>query len=272
MLYILSSGHTFLFFGFKIAQLHCFELFFSVGCSYPWLSPSLRLSLSFCFCQSISQSVSQPLSFYLSLLHRSSVRAGTRIHIARVPLGKLLSLPMNSAMLLLSLDPKGNIMNNEESGERGGWGSGTRRWAAWEREREREALQDQDTVGRWREGNLLVFAHQLGRRGDLERMEGDASWTRGGEEKAVGVYILKSACLGDRLGIRDEEASGEMRVRKWTRRGRGLEDVRGSSAHCLQHHLSSRPSSPCQHNCVSGPQPELAPSFKHALKWMCSVY
>lgn len=43
------------------------------------------------------------------------------------------------------------------------------------RAREREALQDQDTVGRWREGNLLVFAHQLGRRGDMERMEGDAS-------------------------------------------------------------------------------------------------
>lgn len=209
MLYILSSGHTFLFLGFKIAQLHCFELFFSVGCSYPWLSPSLRLSLSFCFCQSISQSVSQPLSFYLPLLHRSSVRAGTRIHIARVPLGKLLSLPMNSAMLLLSLDPKGNIMNNEESGERGGWGSGTRRWAAWEREREREALQDQDTVGRWREGNLLVFAHQLGRR---PRHGENGRWCvmnegRGGEGGG-GLYTKE--CLLRRQ-IRHQRRGGERR-------------------------------------------------------------
>lgn len=31
---------------------------------------------------------------------------------------------MNSAMLLLSLDPKGNLMNNEQSSERGGWGVG----------------------------------------------------------------------------------------------------------------------------------------------------
>lgn len=93
---------------------------------------------------------------------------------------------------------------------------------------------------------------------------------RGGE--GGGGLYTKECLLRRQIGIRDEEASGEMRVRKWTRRGRGLEDVRGSSAHCLQHHLSSRPSSPCQHNCVSGPQPELAPSFKHALKWMCSVY
>lgn len=80
---------------------------------------------------------------------------------------------MNSAMLLLSLDPKGNLMNNERSSGRGGRGSRMRRWAA--RERGREALQDQDTMERWREGNLLVFTHQLGRRGDMKRMEGDAS-------------------------------------------------------------------------------------------------
>lgn len=59
------------------------------------------------------------------------------------------------------------------------------------REREREALQDQDTMERWREGNLLVFTHQLGCRGDIKRMEGDASWTREGMGGG-GVYKLKS--------------------------------------------------------------------------------
>lgn len=67
-----------------------------------------------------------------------------------------------------------------------------RRWTARERAREREALQDQDTMERWREGNLLVFTHQLGRRGDMKRMEGDASWTRGGRGGGLKVYKLKS--------------------------------------------------------------------------------
>lgn len=40
---------------------------------------------------------------------------------------------------------------------------------------EREALQEQDTLERLREGNLLVFCHQLGHRGDMKRMEADAS-------------------------------------------------------------------------------------------------
>lgn len=78
------------------------------------------------------------------------------------------------------------------------------------------------------------------------------------------------ACRGDRLG---EVVSGEMRVRrKWTQGDRGLGGVSSSSARCLQLHLSSKPSSSCQRNRVSGPHPELACRFKNTLKWMCSVY
>lgn len=96
--------------GFKCQLPHCFEL--------SSLPPSLRshlltfmLSLLpvFTFSQSVSESVSKSVSFYLppslSLPHS---------HIAHAPMGKLLSLSMNSVVLLLPLDPKGNIMNNEQ--------------------------------------------------------------------------------------------------------------------------------------------------------------
>lgn len=54
-------------------------------------------------------------------INRSSPRVPSihaYIHIAQVPLGKLLSLPVNSAMLSLALDPKGNTVNNERHGEK----------------------------------------------------------------------------------------------------------------------------------------------------------
>lgn len=85
---------------------------------------------------------------------------------------------MNPAMLLLSLDPKGNLMNNEHSGEMGEWG-----WRMSTGVGEREALQEQDTLERLREGNLLVFCHQLGHKGDMKRMEADAS--RGSVNQSV---------------------------------------------------------------------------------------
>lgn len=88
----------------------------------------------------------------------------------------------------------------------------------------------------------------------------------------TGFCKPECACWGDRLGVRDEEENSKMRDRrKWTWRDRGLEGI-GSSAHCLQLHLSSKPSSSCQDNCVSGLDPELAYSFKNILKRMCSVY
>lgn len=146
---------------------------FRQGALILWLSLFLSLPpfLFFVFV-SVNQLVSLSVtSFYSAHMY------GTHIHIAQIPLGKLLSLPMNSAMLLLSLDPKGNIMNNEQSSERSGWGSRMRRWAAWEGERPFR------TRTRWRDGgegcNLLVFTHQLGHRGDMKRMEGDVSWTTG---------------------------------------------------------------------------------------------
>lgn len=109
-----------------------------------------------------------------------------------------------------------------------------------ERERRREAFQDQERMERRREGNLLVFTHQLGHRGDMK------TWRVMRHEGLGG----KRVCLQrrERLGFRDKAARSEMRVgRKWTWRSRGLEDVRDS---CLQLHLSSSPCSPCQHNCV----------------------
>lgn len=148
-----------------------------------FLNLLLLFGIPFLFCQSISQSVSQSLSFTsVPLVH-------THIDITQVPSGKLLHLPMSSAMLLLSLDPKGNLMNNEQSSGRGGWGRRMRRWAPWDCKR--EALQDKDVMGKRREGNLLVFTHQLGQRGDKKRMEGDASWMRGGG----GGQILESINL-----------------------------------------------------------------------------
>lgn len=59
--------------------------------------------------------------------HLSSIHA--YIHIAEVPLGKLLSLPVSSAMLSLALDPKGNIVNNERSSKGGGRGVSRKRGA-----------------------------------------------------------------------------------------------------------------------------------------------
>ncbi len=114
--------------------VHCFEL---------------SSSPLFCFCQSVSQSVTHSLSFYLSSLLLLFLTC-THFHIAQVPLGKLLSLPMNSAMLLLSLDPKGNIMNNEQRSDgvsgRVGWGDG-------QHEREREGGgRPFRTKTKWRNG------------------------------------------------------------------------------------------------------------------------
>lgn len=117
--------------GFK-DRLHCSELVFTRALLFFdfhsfFLSPPFFLFFVFV---SVNQLVSLSVtSFYSAHMY------GTHIHIAQIPLGKLLSLPMNSAMLLLSLDPKGNIMNNEQSSERSGWGSRMRRWAAWEGER-----------------------------------------------------------------------------------------------------------------------------------------
>lgn len=75
---------------------------------------------------------------------------------------------MNSAMLSLALDPKGNTVNNERRGEKRKGGGGSRERES-ERDGEREVLQ---TVTGWWEGNLLVFSHQLGRRGDINRIGG----------------------------------------------------------------------------------------------------
>lgn len=76
-------------------------------------------------------------------------------------------------------------MNNEESSESGGWREGD--LEDGHPESEREALQDMDTTEERREGNLLVFTHQLGHSRDKKRMEGDASWMREDE-----VYKPKS--------------------------------------------------------------------------------
>lgn len=119
------------------AHLHCvswFQIlnytgFFSAGLSNS-LTFTLGVSVGQLFSMSVSHTLSTSLFSCLSSIH-------AHIHIAQVPLGKLLSLPVNSAMLLLALDPKGNIMNNEQSRERVGWGSRMCRWAACEREGER---------------------------------------------------------------------------------------------------------------------------------------
>lgn len=78
-------------------------------------------------------------------------------------------------MLLLSLDPKGNLMNNEQSSESEGAGVC---------DEEMDSTRERETRGplgpghdREMEGNLLVFTHQLGCTGDMKRMEGDASCT-----------------------------------------------------------------------------------------------
>lgn len=52
-------------------------------------------------------------------------------------MGKLLSLAVNSSMLSLAVDPKGNIMNNEQSRVRVGGGVGGR-WGFQDQDREME--------------------------------------------------------------------------------------------------------------------------------------
>ena len=91
------------------AQLHCFELLLLLSCSHSLTHSFFFLSLFVSVNQLVSLSVTRSLSTSVPLFHTC-----THIHIAQVPLGKLLSLPMNSAMLLPSLDPKRNIMNNEQ--------------------------------------------------------------------------------------------------------------------------------------------------------------
>lgn len=71
-------------------------------------------SMTFTFGVAVTQLFSTSIS-------RSSSRLPAihaYIHIASAPLAKLLSLPVNSAMLSLALDPKGNTVNNERHGKK----------------------------------------------------------------------------------------------------------------------------------------------------------
>lgn len=59
-------------------------------------------------------------------------------------------------------------MNNERRSKDGGRGD--------EKDEEIGSVRAREAVREvCREGNLLVFSHQLGHGGDVERMEGDAS-------------------------------------------------------------------------------------------------
>lgn len=124
---------------------------------------------------------------------------------------------------------------------------------------EREVLQSRTGC---REGNLLVFSHQWDHGGDIERMEGDASWA--GREMKLRSVLTKER---ERLANRDKEASDAMRVRRtYTGRDRGLQDVRGS---CLQLYLSSRIHSLHQDVWFHHPCLEVAFSWNKYLTWIC---
>lgn len=81
-----------------------------------WLLLLVFLPVNYSVCQSVTLFL-PPFLHCISSIH-------VHIHIVQVPLGKLLSLAVNSSMLLLAVDPKGNIMNNEQSRVRVGGGAG----------------------------------------------------------------------------------------------------------------------------------------------------
>lgn len=159
-----------------------------------WLLLLVFLPVNYSVCQSVTLFL-PPFLHCISSIH-------IHIHIVQVPLGKQLSLAVNSSMLSLAVDPKGNIMNNEQSRVRVGGGAG---WLGGGR-----GVAFRTRTERWREGKLLVFTHQLGRRGDMKKWR--VMHCKGWRVKSVPT---------EEREIRHQRWGGKMRVGgMWTQRGR----------------------------------------------------
>lgn len=108
---------------------------------------------------------------------------------------------MYSAMLLLSLDPKGNLMNNEQSSERGLVVGG---WGEQDEEMGRTRVRERGPSGPGHDGEMeggqLVSVHPSIRPQRRHEENGgrcvmdEVGEVGGEEERELEVYKLKCAC------------------------------------------------------------------------------